>query len=783
MRQFRKLFFLLFVTEILSFLSYGQIADSPADLASPLTGTLRPRYDYFKSATLPFGLVALSPDTKHGSLWDAGYRYNDEYIYSFSHIHNMQTAGIPVMPVTGPCGGNKGMEANKSRFSHEKEEVRLGYHKVFLENYKITSELTATCRVGMHRYTFPATDEAHLLFDLGAAIGPTEMMYAYCHQTGINEIEGYCINSPTFRRSKPYMIHFVAWFNKPFDSFAGWKEGVLVQPEAGIVEGKGSGVYVSYNNVKEGDQLLVKVAISNVSAGNARLNMETELPHWNFEQVVKEAKDSWNKYFNRIKIEGGTREQQIKFYTDLMHTATKRISDDVDGSYMDYTGPQPVLRQLPIDKSGQPLHHFMEGDGLWDTHWNLNILWSLVYPEYGNWMAETLLDYYRNAGTLARCSWGGNYSYVMVGDHATPLLAALISTGRNSFAPELAYAASYKNAFPGGIRDRAGYEKGLNPSGGGIDWYIEMGYIPVEIAERGEGFHRKSSGMTMEYAFQDWCLAQMANKLGKDVDCELFMGRSKNWMNVFDSVSGWARPRHLTGEWTEPFSPVSENGIDGHVGFLEGNSAVYTFFVPQDVNGLINKIGGEKVFINKLESNFKKAQPHKFITPHGKHDTGWVDYENQPSCSMAHLFSYAGAPWKTQYWVHQVKEITFGGTAPYSGYFGDEDQGQLGALGVLMSIGLFDIHGCVGEDPHLEITSPIFDKIVIDFPSLDNLSQPKTFEIVVNRKSPGDIYIQKAWLNGESWDSFRFPITKFFEGGKLEIELGPKPNKKWGKQL
>jgi len=761
------------------------VKETPANLADPLIDTHRSRYDYFKSATLPFGMVALSPDTKHGNLWDAGYRYGDKYILNFSHVHNMQTAGIPVMPVTGPCRGNEGIEANKSRFSHEKEEVKLGYHKVFIEDDKITAELTATCRVGMHRYTFPATDQAHLLFDLGAALGPTEMSYAYARQTGINEIEGYSVMAPTFRRPKPYVVHFVARFNKPFDDFSGWKEGVLVKPEAGIVSGEGSGVYVTYNNLREEEQVLVKVAISNVSAGNARLNMETELPHWNFEQVVMEAKEAWNDYFKRIRVEGGTKEQQIKFYTDLMHTATKRISSDVDGSYVDNTGPYPIIRQIPTDESGNPLRHFMEGDGLWDSHWNLNILWSLVYPEYGNWMAETFLDYYRNAGTMARCSWGGNYSYVMVGDHITPLLSALISTGRNSFDPELAYAAARKNAFPGGQRDRAGYEHGPNPSGGGIDWYIDLGYIPLEIADRGKGFHRRSSGMTLEYAYQDWCLAQMAMQLGKENDVALFMKRSENWKNVFDSQIGWMRPRLLSGDWAEPFTPVlddEKNKSSYLQGFLEGNSAIYTFFVPQNMEGLIQALGGRKAFADKLESSFIKAQPYKFITPHGKHHLGWVDYENQPSCAMAHLFSYAGKPWKTQYWVRQVKELTFGGTDPYSGYYGDDDQGQMGALGVLLAIGLFDIHGCVGESPTLEITSPLFDKTIIEFPSIENPSKMKTFEITVKRKNTNDIYIQKARLNGEQWNSFKFPITEFFNGGKLEIELGKAPNKKWGVQ-
>lgn len=779
MNAFKILF--LFLT--LSGYSYGynvdKIKGTPADLVNPLIDTHKSRYDYFASATVPFGMVSLYPDTKHGDLWNSGYLYDDKYILNFSHIHNAQTAGIPIMPVTGPCKGNFGFNANKSRFSHEKEIVKMGYHKVYLEDYKITAELTATNRVGMHRYTFPKTDEAHILFDLGAALGPTKMSYAYARKTGNNELEGYSVMAPTGRRQKPYIVHFVAQFSKPFDDFAGWEKSgkeqtaVLVKPTENIIKGEGSGAYVSYKNLQEGESILVKVAVSYVSAQNARMNLETELPHWNFDKVVAQAKMAWNDYLGRIEVEGGTHEQKVKLYTDLMHTASKRITSDVDGSYADWTGIQPIIRQVTLDKKRKPIRPVLDGDGLWGAQWNLNILWSLVYPEYGNWVAETFLDFYRNAGTMSRSSWGGNYTYVMVGDHTVPLLGALMSTGRASFDPLLAYTAARKNAFPGGIRDRAGYETGPNPSGGGIDWFINLGYIPVEIAKRGGGMHRDGSAMTLEYSYQDWCLAKMAKLVEKNDDVDLFQKRSENWRNVFDTVTGWARPRYESGKWVEPFSPVSS------LGFIEGNSASYSFYVPQNLKGLIEAMGGNNAFIKKLESNFLKAQPSRFFLTSQSGGT-WVDYGNQPSCEMANLFSYAGAPWKTQYWVSQVKEKTFGGTDPYSGYNGDEDQGQMGALGVLLAIGLFDVQGCVGESPNLEITSPLFDKTVLKFPSINNPDKTTKFEIVAKRKNASDIYIQNVRLNGELWNSFKFPVSKFFQGGKLEIELGPEPNKSWG---
>jgi predicted alpha-1,2-mannosidase len=793
------LYTLLLIFSAWNFLLFGQdVTVTPADLVNPLINTADCRFDFFTSASTPMGMVALSPDTRHGDLWHHGYLWEDKYILNFSHIHNAQTAGVPVMPVTGACKGNMGLEASKSRFNHDKEVIKTGYHKVYLEDYGITAELTATCRVGMHRYTFPASSEAHLLFDLGATLGPSKMDYAYCRRVSATEIEGYSVQTPTFRRKKQAVIYFVAQTDKPMDDFGGWiipdgeKAGSFVTPENGVVRGKGSGAFLTFRNMKSGETVLLKVGVSHVSMENARMNLETEAPHWDFDRIVKETYNEWNKYLGRFRIEGGTHEQQVKFYTDLYHVAVgRRIASDVDGSYTDCTGQLPIIRKIPL-KDGRPNHQFLDADGLWGAHWNLNILWSLVYPEYGNWMAQTFLDFWYNAGMMSRCSWGGNYSYVMIGDHSTPLLAALLSTGRASFDPESAYMASRKNAFPGGIRDRAGYEASDNPQGGGIDWFIEKGYVPVEIKDRGGGFHRGGTAMTLEYAYQDWCIAQMAKRLGKKEDVDLFEKRSEYWRNVFDTEIGWARPRHLSGSWMEPFTPVADSSKTfSTAGFVEGNSASYTWFVPQNIKGLIAAMGGAQKFTSKLESNFEKAKPYRFITPHGEHGSGWVDYENQPSCEMAHLFSHAGMPWKTQYWVRQVKDITFGGTDPYSGYNGDEDQGQMGALGVLMAIGLFDIQGCAGENPMLEITSPVFDCIAITFPApgnsgnsgiSDNSGKDNTFEIVAKRKNADDIYIQSAKLNGKAWDSFRFPASTFLNGGTLELILGPKPNKKWGVQ-
>lgn len=718
-------------------------AATPVELADPTIDTIRPRIDFFASASVPFGMVALHPDTHHGAgLWDCGYRWRDQRILFFTHSHMVQTPGIPIMPVAGPV-----QNSHSSRFSHDQETIRLGYHKVKLLDSGITAEMTATCRVGLSRYTFPACQEAHVLFELSAKLADVKMTAASAKQLSPTRVAGHSLLAPTGRRQKPSAIYFVAEFSQPLDGFAGTD--------------------ATYRNVKADEQILVKVGISYVSIEGAIKNLETEMPGWDFEAVRSAATNAWNDYLGRIQITGGTHQQQVKFYTDLMHTAIgRRIYSDVDGSYMDRCGKTPVVRKAP--------HPMIDLDCLWGTQWNLNILWTLAYPEYGNWIAQTFLRYYRDNGLLGRCIWGGNEAFTMTGDSVTPLLAALANNGRAQFDVAEGYSAGRKNAFPGGVRDHAGYEA-RTATGGGTDWYVRLGYIPVELYKRPGGGHKGGTARSLEDAFADWCLAQMARQLGKPDDVALFMKRSDNWRNVFDPSVGWARPRHENGEWLTPFEPVdlkkkgNRSGYYEPLGFIEGTAAQWTYYVPQNMPGLIEAIGGRQAFIEKLDHGFSESKRYRF-----QDSFGYVNYGNQTSCGMAHLFSYAGAPWKTQYWVRQVKEAAFGGTTPQAGYNGDEDQGQMGALGVLMSIGLFSVQGCVGEEPQLEITSPLFDRIVLHTPE-------KIFEINVRRQDPAkDIYIQSVKLSGKTWNSFRFPVRDLLKGGSMDIQLGPEPNLQWG---
>lgn len=770
LRRWNKAILLCLVMGFTIFPSHGRT--EPVDYVRPQIDTHQSRWFYFSSASRPFGMVSLSPDTQVKGSWNSGYLYGDKNIKCFSHVHCWQMAGIPVLPTTGEILGHKGMDTYQSPFSHDKEIVSPGYHKVILDKYGITAELTATSRVGMHRYSYPKGQPANVLIDVGAflAHGPTSK--AAFRKKSPTELTGYSLLAPTMRRQKKVAVYYNIQFNRLFQICGGWepadKVKTLVSKES--LEGSGIGGYVSFGDL-DGQPLLMKVAISYVSEEQAALNMKHELDHWDFDRVVTDARDEWNRELGKISVEGGTEQEKIKFYTDLWHTLLGRHTfSDVNGKYIDNTGDSPQIRQVP-QKQGSPVRNTYNSDGFWGSEFNLNILWSLAYPKVLSDFVSTLVDYYHHGGLIARGPSGGNYTYVMVGDQAIPMIAAAYNKGIRDFDIQAAYEGCLKNSEPGGIRDHAGYELKTNCY---MQNYITKGFVPEGLP--GKGGHREGCAMTLYFAYQDWCMAQFAKGINKDEDYKKYLNRSFNYRNVFDAESGWMRPKNQDGSWIGNFAPVGK-GFN-MPGFVESNSAIFTYYVPHNMADLISLLGGNEAFVKKLNKQFEEAAPNKFITPHGAHAGNWVDYENQPSLHMAHLFSHAGAPWLTQYWVRRIKKEVFGDITPYGGYNGDEDQGQMGALGVLMAIGLFDIQGGASTQPYYEITSPIFDKIVIN---LDKRYYPgKQFVIETRNNSPENVYIQTATLNGKPWNSFRLPHSELVKGGHLILELGNTPNKKWG---
>ena len=744
------------------------------DLVNPFVDSHRSRWFFFSSACRPFGMVSLSPDTDTEHSWGSGYLYDSKQIRCFSHVHNWQMSGVAVMPTVGEFKGHLGMNAYQSAFTHDGEIAKPGYHKVKLTDYDITAELTSTMRVGFHCYTFPKSDASYILFDTGAFLAHGPTAYSEVWKVSDKEIAGWEMMERTGRRPKDTPVYFYAQLSKPMDKVVSWREGRIESnsnPER--ISGKNAGMAVRFKTEKD-EKVMLKVAISYVSVEQARKNMLTELSGWDFEQVKQSSFSEWNDWLGRIEVEGGSREQQIKLYTDLWHALLGRhVVSDADGHYMDMTSDFPRIRQIPLGEDGKPLYNHHNFDAWWGSHWSLNILWSMAYPEVMDNFCNTMIDMYQNGGLIPRGPSGGNYTYVMIGDPAVSFFASAYNKGIRNYDAELAYEGLRKNAFVGGIRDHAGYEHSKTAYSGGMKYYEEWGYVP-DGRKDVEGMHTTGASMTLEYAYQDWCLAQMAKTMGKLQDYEFFMKRSKNYRNLWNPESGYMQPRGEDGNWLPYFDPLelTEKG-----GFCESNSAIYSHYVPHDMAGLIELYGGADQYVKRLNANFEKSESYGFFRSNKTKEGNWTDYGNQPGTGMAHLFSYAGAPWLTQKWVRKVN-AAYCDVTPYGGYRDDEDQGQMGALGVLMAIGLFEVDGGCAEKPFYEITSPLFDKVTIH---LDNrYYSGKTFQIITKGNSTDNMYIQNASLNGKKWNKCWFYHEDFIKGGTLELKLGAKPNKKWG---
>lgn len=752
---------------------------SVANLVYPLLDAANSRWFFFSSATRPFGMVNLSPDMGVGGAWDSGYRYNKDTINFFSHIHAWQLSGIPVLPVTGAFKGHLGPEQYGSRYSHEDEVLRAGYHSVNLETYDIKAELTATTRVGFHRYTYPEGEEKYLLLDLGTMLGPSGTEKGHAVQVGQKEIAGYALMAATRRRPKATYVYYSIQFDTPFESMQAWQNGELLG-QTKEFEGSKGGVYVNFKK-KEAQTVLMKVAISYVSVEQARMNRTSELPHWNFDQVALEAFEDWDNWLSRIEVEGGTEKERSRFYTDLWHALQgRRIISDVNGKYCDNTGNTSRIGQIPLDKAGKPQFNHYNSDSFWGAQWTLNTLWHLVYPEVSEEFVNSMLLMYDDGGLIPRGPSGGNYTYVMTGASSTPFIVSAYMKGIRGFDVNKAYEGMRKNALPGGIMGKAGYEH-QTELGGGLKYYMNNGYIPYPLPEKNDGYHNEGAGQTLEYAYQDWCLSQMAKSLGKKEDEIRFSNRAKNYKNIWDKDSGWMRPKELDGTWMEPFNPILS-----HHGFVESTAAQSTWFVPHDLKGLFDLMGGTEKAALKLNQQFQIATAHNFTSKPFRADrfvqnarrNTYLNYGNQPSMQVGFIFNYAGKPWLTQYWTREVTERIYSDLDPQNGYNGDEDQGLMGALSVLLKIGLFEMRGGAATRPIYEIGSPIFDKVTIKLN--DQYYPGGTFVIETKQNSSQNRYIQSANLNGKALEQSWFYHDELVKGGKLILNMGGQPNKDWG---
>ncbi len=754
----KKLSFFLLM--LLSGLMLHAQQKEPVDYADPLLGTSESRWMLNPGATMPFGMVQLSPDNQ-GDVWKSGYEYSLNNIGGFSHVHSWTMVGLSVMPTVGLLSTYRGAadapttgwtSGYRSRIDKSTEVAKPGYYGITLMNGNIRTELTSTTRAGFFRFTYPeAHDEAHILLDLDIpGEAKTNILDAKITRISDTEIEGYSHQKWSWNE---YTIHFVVRFNKPMKSFGGWN-GDKVQKEIKQVLGKGRvGAFADFK-VNAGDVILMQTGISLVSIEQARLNLETEMNpfKWDFDAVKTNARNVWNTMLSKIKVEGGTETDKKKFYSNFYRSYVARTTwSDVNGKYVDVNEK--------VQQANSPVYG---SDALWNTFWNLNQLWGLVNPDITSNWAKSLIEIYRTGGWLPKGPAGIEYSGIMEASHEIPLIVGAYQKGIRDFDIETAYKAMLHQQTTNGVKTP---ENGF-AGNRFFDSYMKLGYVPNEEGQVSN---------TLEYAYDDWCVAQFAKAIGKKDGYELFLKRAGNYKNVFDPETKYIRMKNRDGSWVKDWTPFCCTSFSGS-GYLEGNAWQYSFFNPHDVQGIINLMGKDE-FNNRLNDGFEKSVKYNFNAEGDQYDLVPVNHGNQPNMQAAWLFNYSGKPWLTQKWTREIMNRYYGST-PYHGWLGDEDEGQMGAWYVMAAMGLFETDGGVSSKPFYEIGSPIFNKITIALD--DKYYSGKTFVIEAKNTSDANRYIQSAKLDGKDLTKPWFYHADLVDGGTLTLEMGATPNMKWG---
>ncbi|MEQ8216777.1 MAG: GH92 family glycosyl hydrolase [Arenibacter sp.] len=723
----------------------------------------------------PMPMVQLGPNNQE-TVWKAGYEYQIESLTGFNHTQEWTMAGFLMMPTVGPLQTNSGPEHSpdlgyRSRIDKSTEKAEIGKYSVDLKDYNIHVDLTATTRAGFQRYVFPKSEVARVLLD-----GYPDAEYGYQNvETEISRIddrriEGYVhhiCDKTGYVMTQDYKLYFALEFNKPFESMGGWTDkskeldkmnhGLTfesVRSDTKTIKGAGKvGAFVNFKTT-ENDTILVRSSISLVSTENAWLNLKKEITepfNWNFEQVVKSQQDIWNRYLGKIEIETDDYLQKVKFYTNLYRALSGRMAwGDVNGQWRDMNEEVQTFED--------PDQRLCSGE-FWNTFWNVQQLDQLIAPEFSSMQVKSLLAFYDKGGWLSKGIFAGEYSSVMVAEHGIPWIVGAWNSGIQDFDFERAYAAMRHvqttlplDTYPGG--GRVGNES-LEP-------YLKYGYVPLNT-----NLYQSYVSNTLEYAFDDWCLAQAAKILKKRKDYDLFTKRSENWQNIFDSKTGFMRPKNADGSWYEPFDPYHTPG------FVEGNAWQFSWFVPHNMNGLVDAIGKER-FIDRLDSAMYLSQKVNFNALGDNFSKYPINHGNQPDMQSCYLFNYAGAPWLTQKWAREIQEKYYG-TGPRDAYPGDEDQGQMSAWYVMSTLGLFQMDGGAAIQPHYELGSPRFEKITIHLS--DKYYDGNTFVIKAKNASRNNKYINAAELNGRQLDSWKVPQKEIIKGGELILEMSDVPNK------
>jgi predicted alpha-1,2-mannosidase len=710
----------------------------------PFIGTGAHGHTY-PAACVPFGMVQVGPDTGvEGWDWCSGYHTSDNSIMGFSHTHVSGTGcpdmgDILIMPMIGeprfdPGTKDEPGKGYRSRFNRSSEVAKPGYYAVKLEDCGVYAEMTASQRVGFHRYTFPESSASSFILDMGHGIADS-VVSSFLKVIDDRTIVGYR-NSSGF--VKDQHVYFCAKFSKPFEAITSFSDGQKGNWKK--LSGRINKLVLQFKT-SQNEKILVKVGLSTTSESGAAKNIDVEIPHWDFEKTLSEAENTWERYLSKIEIESDNKEQKKTFYTALYHClVSPNLISDVDGSYRGWDGK--------IHQDATKM--FYTNFSLWDTYRALHPLYVLLYPDKDVAFINSMLQRYDEIGTLPINEYGINETYCMIGNHSIPVIADAFLKGLKGFDTGKAYEAIRSSATT------------IHPKS---DWdlYNKYGYLPFDLIKE------ESVSRTLELCYDDFCVAQIAKALGKTDDYAYFSKRSNYYKNLFDPQTKFMRGRDSNGNWRIPFDLflISHSGTSGG-DYTEGNTWQYTWSVQQDVDGLIGLMGSKIVFTNKLDSLFKQSQIIKSTGFSGDVSglIGQYAQGNEPSHHIAYLYDYVEQSWKTQHLVDTIKNTLYNNTR--EGLCGNDDCGQMSAWYVFSSLGFYPVTPV--KDDYM-IGTPSFKKATIHLPN------GKKFVISASNVSKKKYYIESAILNHHDFPQTAISYSVIQNGGLLEFNMGEIPHR------
>jgi predicted alpha-1,2-mannosidase len=713
----------------------------------------------FPGATTPFGMVQLSPDTRTSG-WDAcgGYYDADNEIWGFSHTHLSGTGigdygDILMMPFTGIVGIGSGTPDDpnyeyRSAFSKKNQFATPGYYKVMLDRYQIRAELTATPRVGMHRYTFPKADKAGVVIDLKHSIQNRKTLEARIEVINDREISGWRHISGWAPNRR---IHFHAKFSKPFT--AELFESDILQKNQSSISGKNVKARLNFAT-KDIETVMVKVGISHVDCVGARKNLDTEVPGWDFDGVVSQAATAWEKQLNKIQVKGGTPEQQTIFSTALYHSSIcPNLASDVDGRYRSMD--QKILQDS--DFTNYTVF------SLWDTFRAQHPLYTIIDPELDQAWIRALLRKHQEGGILPMWDLASNYTGCMIGYHAVPVIVDAYVKGLRDYDTILAmeaveFASKYDDKKPIPYHTEE-VKMDLMPKA--KLYNATKGFIPADL-------EIKSVSKALEFAYNDWTIATLAKSLGREKTAAEYFKRAKYHRQYFDATTGFMRRKNSDGKWGEPFTPTDSNHKGGE--YTEGNAWQWTWFVPHDVPGLVDMFGGREPFAAKLNELFTTSSTltGDEISSDITGLIGQYAHGNEPSHHIAYLFNWAEQPWRTAEITHHIMTDFYKATP--AGIIGNEDAGQMSAWFILSSMGIYQV--CPG-DPNFSLGCPLFDEARMALPG------GKTFVVKRENASPQKPYVQQVTLDGQPLKTPFVSYADIMAGKELVFTMGDQKKVFW----